>query len=75
MSEVDKIRERMELLGNDIAEICMKHDTPPEMDFAVLLKLAVGIALHDGVDADGFLKACYLTYVAMTDHPDEKELH
>ena len=75
MKEVDKIRERMELLGNDIAETCMKHDTPPEMDFAVLLKLAVNIALHDGVDADGFLKACYLTYVAMTNHPETKELH
>ena len=75
MKEIDEIRERMELLGSDIADVCMKHDTPPEMDFAVLLRLAVAIALHDGVDADGFLKACYLTYVAMTDHPDEKELH
>jgi hypothetical protein len=75
MNEVDEIRERMESLGNDIADVCLKHDTPPEMDFAVLLKLAVNIALHDGVDADGFLKACYLTYTAMTEHPDEKELH
>ena len=75
MSEIDQIRERMESLGNEIADVCLKHDTPPEMDFAVLLKLAVAIALHDGIDVDGFLKACYLTYMAMTDHPDEKELH
>lgn len=75
MKEIDEIRERMELLGNDIAETCMRHDTPPEMDFAVLLKLAVNIALHDGLDADGFLKACYLHYVAMTNHPETKELH
>lgn len=75
MNELDEIRRMMESLGNDLEEVCMKHDTPSEMDFTVLLKLAVNIALQDGLNADGFLKACYLTYMAMTDHPEEKELH
>jgi len=75
MKEVDEIREIMELLGNDIAETCMRHDTPPELDLAVLLKLAVGIAVQRGTDVDDFLKACYISYVSMTDHPETKELH
>jgi len=53
----------------------MRHDTPPELDLAVLLKLAVGIAVQRGTDVDDFLKACYISYVSMTDHPETKELH
>jgi len=75
MNEVDEIREQMELLGNEIANVCNKHDTPIEMDFAVLLQLAVSIAIKDGLDVKEFIKACLITYMAVTGHPLDKDLH
>ena len=75
MNELDEIRDMMNSLGEDIANVCNKHDTPIEMDFAVLLQLAVGIAIKDGLDLNEFIKACFIIYMAVTDHPEEKELH
>lgn len=73
MMELDY--QKMSSLSNEIVGVMMKHDTTELMDFAVILKLAVMIAINNGESAEDFAKVCYLTHSAMSMSPNTEGMH
>jgi len=65
----------MNQIANDILRLLNGYDTSQEMDFAVVLKILVSMAVNHGESAEDFAKVCYLSHMALTMPVASEELH